>query len=87
MKALIVTGSDFAALHFENHFIGTPVEEIIAYVDEYQTEADMIEDAEEINLEVVDAGDVSPTFIKRLRSIEDYDNSKQKKFWMENEEI
>lgn len=87
MKALFVTGGDYAALHFANEFAGTPAEEIIEKLGRYQSYSDMIEDAEEIHLEVVMIGSPSKVFIDCVRELQDYDYSKQKNFWLENETI
>lgn len=87
MKALFVTGGDFAALHFEDQFHGKPVKGLIDFIERTRSEADMNEEAEEITLEVVETGVVSPIFVEYIRSMRDYDDTKQSNFYLENEVI
>lgn len=90
MKALIVTGDDYGAVHFENTHRGTSVSEIIKSIEQdgdesmYQAE----EDADEyFELEVREVGEVSPEFLKFIRGFIDYDDSKHRTFYLENETV
>tara|TARA_R110000868_G_scaffold74337_13_gene215028 strand:+ start:16174 stop:16425 length:252 start_codon:yes stop_codon:yes gene_type:complete len=83
MKLVFVTGEDFAAAKFEDHFKGVAVESII---DEGDREIEGDDYFYEIT--VVEVGDVSKEFLTFVRNeMIDYEHGKNKNFWLENEVV
>lgn len=78
-RVLLVSGDDdFAALKFENEHGGAKVKDIIDNLDKY------VSPDEEWKLEVFEFGDIDPKFAKFVREhIQDYDDSKNKEFYLE----
>lgn len=79
MRAILVTsGDDYAALHFENKFGGTPVKDIIENPDNYSCVAideDDLDDYESWELSIFDFGEVDPKFVDFIRDhVQDYDD-------------
>lgn len=83
MKAILIGGpDDYGALEFENEHGGTPVIDIINNPEIFQSEDESWE------ITIVEVGEVSPLFVEFIRNeIEDYDDSKHKTFYLENEKI
>lgn len=89
MKAILISGDgDYCAVHFESKFGGTPVKDIIENPELFEpTDEDEDED-ETWSIEVIEVGEVDPRFVKLIRNeIEDYDSSKHKTFYLENEKV
>lgn len=94
MKLLYVTGHDFSAVSFETAFARKEVSDIIENIKDYTLKEhggnyEPDEEADEYwEIQVIDVGEVSDTFIIFVRNrIQDYDDSKQSNFWFENETI
>lgn len=89
MKALLVTGGDYAALQFASEVAGGKTAgEVIENLEAFQSDANLIEEADEITLSVVEVGQVPEEFLKFVRrNIQDYDHSKDTNFWLEHETI
>ena len=84
MKALLVSGEDFSALHFENHYKGQKVSDII------QSGTTQVDEEDDVffEMEVIEIGVVSDEFIKFIRAeMIDYDHGKDKNFWLETETV
>ena len=83
MKAIFITGEDFAATHFEEQFQGKTVKSII---DSGVTEVT----GEDYYFEIIsiEVGEVSEKFLNFVRDkMIDYDQGKSENFWLENEII
>lgn len=82
-KVLLVENGcgDFGAIEFQNNHGGTPVKDILADLDKYASEDEMYYlHAHEFE------GDIDPKFIEFIkRNIQDYDDSKNTTFYLENE--
>lgn len=80
-RVLFVSGDDdFSALSFEKAHGGTKVIDIMDNLDKYAS-AD-----EEWNLEVFEFESIDPKFAKFIKgSIQDYDDSKNKDFYLEGD--
>jgi hypothetical protein len=84
MKVLLVSGEDFSALHFENHYKGQKVSDII------QSGITQVDEEDDVffEMEVIEIGVVSDEFIKFIRTeMIDYDHGKDKNFWLETETV
>lgn len=83
MKAILIYGyDDYSANEFESIYGGTLVSEIIKNIDLF-TSSD-----QEWIIDIIEVGEVDKLFIDFIRKeIEDYDNSKHKTFYLENEKI
>jgi hypothetical protein len=83
MKAILIHGDgDYSATEFENEHGGTPVIDIINNPDQYKSEDELWE------IDVIEVGEVDQRFVDFIRNhIEDYDYSKHKTFYLENENV
>lgn len=91
MKVLRVSSAnrDYGASYFENEYFGQSVDELIKRVEagEKFTTGDM-EEEDELDMRVLETGDVSPEFIKFMRDeVIDYDDQKHQAFYFEGEII
>jgi hypothetical protein len=86
MKLLYVTsGDDYAALRFQELYGGRTVADILENIDDITV---TMEEHEDIELEVIEVGDVDERFIKFIRDeIQDYDDSKHKNFYLETQTV
>ena len=80
---------DFCASSFQMKFGGTPVSEIIDNIEDFKYK---VEDPEEDyggwTLKVYEFGEIDPKFVKFIKSkIQDYDDSKNKTFYLESDVI
>jgi hypothetical protein len=83
MRAILIHGDgDYSASEFENEHGGTPVIDIINNPDQYESEDELWE------INVIEVGEVDQQFVDFIRNhIEDYDYSKHKTFYLENENV
>jgi hypothetical protein len=83
MKAILIHGDgDYSAIEFENEHGGTPVIDVINNIDQYKSEDELWE------IDVIEVGEVDQRFVDFIRNhIEDYDYSKHKTFYLENENV
>jgi len=83
-RVLFIDGpGDFSAINFESAHGGTPVKDILDDIEKYES------DDEEWYLKALEfEGDIDPKFIKFIKSdIQDYDESKNKNFFLESDVI
>lgn len=84
MYVLIVGGYDFSAMEFENKYKGTKVRDIINDIDSYVS----TDDGEwELTVKHFVGYPPIDDFIKFAKSQIDYDSSKDKMWYCENETI
>jgi hypothetical protein len=83
MRAILIHGDgDYSANEFESEHGGTPVIDIINNPDQFKSEEELWE------IDVIEVGEVSPLFVEFIRRhVEDYDYSKHRTFYLENENI
>lgn len=91
MKVLYISGDDYSSLKFEQKYTGTKVSDIISNLSEYMCEEDQEDeygDPEYWELSIEEVGEISDEFLNFVRTrVQDYDDSKHKNFWTENETI
>lgn len=82
MRLLYVHGDDYAALHFQNHYGGQTVDELLkAHHENWEEDNFQVE-----IIEIV--AKPSKQFLGFIRSeIQDYDDSKHSNFWLAGETI
>lgn len=82
IRVLLVSGEDYSALSFEQANPGVLVSDIIDNIEKYESDED------EWELSVHEFGEIDPKFVKFIKdNIQDYDMSKDKNFYLENEKL
>lgn len=93
MKILFVSGEgDYDTMDFADSRSGKKASELIEYVEGggmiYVEQEDEDEDDVVLEAKVIEVGAVDKRFIDFIRdSIQDYDDTKVRNFWFENETI
>lgn len=93
MKAIYISEGDYASNNFENAFGGILVSDIIKNpslftLEEHGGKYVPNDEYEYWKLSVMEVGETSPEFLNFVRkNIQDYDDSKHRNFWMENEVV
>jgi len=90
MKLLIIDGYDYAVINFENKYKGTKVIDIINDLNTYKLTDEEFETEDElweVYVKEVDCPIPSDDFIEFVKDQMDYDRSKDKMWYTENETI